>query len=218
MKRFLGALAVLLICAQSAFAGFGITSGSANATVIAAPADGSLSGVTTGTGVSAWLEGISTVSGLAVDHNGSDGTFGPGIPSSTLLTGEVRSYMIDFNPDKVGDFDPVTSKDATFTFSNKILGVIFTLTNLNASDSLGSPPTTYDSLDLDRGLELVGDVKDKFTISGNTLKINAVTVSSGEHIDQFRVITAVPEPATLCTWGLLGLGLAIAVRRKWLAK
>lgn len=126
--------------------------------------------------------------------------------------------MMGSNPIPVGtkiasigiQFDPLREHkmDAEISFNRKILGVVWTRSNLVASDYL-SPGTTFLS-PVHRGLEL-SDIASTI-VTANGL---AFVWTSGRPGDNIRVIlSAVPEPTT---WALLigGFGMVgFASRRR----
>ncbi len=120
----------------------------------------------------------------------------------------VNSYFVtsDRNADEPGFPD----LSGTMTFENDILGVIVLSTDLTTSDSdLGAAGTLYTTgviADQLRGLELRQGLLDSIEISPDrrTITINARSILAR---DQIRIVTAVPEPASL---GLIVLGGVIA--------
>jgi hypothetical protein len=216
MRVFLGVLAVLVLCAQPAFAAFGISSVAGAATEVSAPSSAVKNAYTSASEIRVWFEGASETGGsLITDHNGKDGTYvNPTVPGS--VSGLLRSYMVHFDPNGLADVHLVGS----ITFENPILGLFLTIPRLVASDVLRGG-TTYEG-GHNRGLELAepagSQYNDIFTISTDrkTLTVNLQTGTTS--FDEVRVVTAVPEMATIGSWGLLGLGFVVALRRKWIAK
>jgi hypothetical protein len=129
------------------------------------------------------------------------------IPSLTT----VNSYMLHH--------ESVDSKLSgvilSYSFPQPILGIIVTDTKLDATDALlGNGGTSYPTgLDF-RGLEipylLLADV---VFWSGNQVFL-LVKTDTALVLDQVRVITAVPEPATI--WLAIAAGpIALLARRRW---
>ncbi len=120
----------------------------------------------------------------------------------------VNSYFVhsDRNPDEPGFPD----LSGTITFANDILAVIVLAPDLTSSDSdLGAPGTLYATgaiADQLRGLELRQGLLDSIDISADrrTITINSRSILAR---DELRIITAVPEPASL---GLIAIGGVIA--------
>jgi hypothetical protein len=79
----------------------------------------------------------------------------------------------------------------SITTDAAIIGAITSQANLDASDSLGAPGTTYPAGDKDRGLDAFQS--DTVTISGDQLTATA-TVTERFHFDQIRVISQCPPP------------------------
>ena len=79
-------------------------------------------------------------------------------------------------------FDPGNGKDivGSITFPGDILGVVSSIGNLNASDSLGNPTATYLNPNL-RGLE----VDDFLSFSGDTLSVDFFADSPGDYVRVF---------------------------------
>lgn len=117
-----------------------------------------------------------------------------------------------FHVDPVGSStSPLYRYNGVYTFDTQILGLIVTAASLNSTDSsLGSGVTSYPVSDGLRGLEWNG--QDELTISsdGKTLSF-ALGAANG--IDHVRVLTAaVPEPASVAVWSLLGVLGLVTVR------
>ena len=126
----------------------------------------------------------------------------------------VSSHMIHHDP--VGMADPAFGNGGGFVFDRPIIGLIVDSVGLDFTDLLlGSGVTAYPTGDPQRGLEL-GDFLD--TSHGEDAiflsSIPQVIGGNIEQFDQLRVLTAVPEPATLAVF-CFGLGgLAFLMRRR----
>ena len=132
------------------------------------------------------------------DHGDVDGV----IPAGTM----VNSHYLSFDP-ATNPGSAIASGLMQITFDWPIIGVLTANAQLNASDLiLGANGTTY--LDGNVGLE-AGD--DMLTISADRKTLWITMNASSNNLDQIRVLTAVPEPATL---SLLGLGLLPILRRR----
>jgi hypothetical protein len=166
-----------------------------------------------------FLERITTLtSTLDVDAHGA-GTFdndktGKHMTSTSLNRGTiaagtaVESYMLFSNPAKGAH-----PYSGSVTFSTAILGVEVLTKSLNNTDGILGSTTTKYYTGTDRGLEL-GSPTDSFTLNltANTLTFDFKTSSV---IDEIRIITAVPEPATMAMCGTsLVVVTAVALRRR----
>lgn len=125
------------------------------------------------------------------------------IPTGTA----VRSYI--FHADSVGISSRVY--EGSVTFSEDILGIIVTSTRLGNTDTrFGAEGTIYPTGG-SRGLDLGANPGNEtllLSVSRNTVAFRLVV---GEALDEFRVLTAVPAPAT----GLLAAALPlIGFRRR----
>lgn len=200
-KRFVGGLLAiaLILSAAPAFAGFGITTSGA-ATEIAKPADARTGKLESNESIHVWLETPEPVTGaVRVDHDGSAANFPSDTPIADVVSGPYCSYLIHF--DSVGNSN--VSLSGAVTFARKIIGVIFTGSNLQASNHLGSP-TLFDGAN---GKVEIG--QDSISISGNTLSFSLRTTGGK---DEIRVLTAVPEPGTMGVFAVVGL-TTLGVRR-----
>ncbi|GEM_PF-880102 len=145
---------------------------------------------------------------LAVDWFASNGGNLANGGGGTIAAGtRLTSYFVHF--------DPVTGGKEVggdLTFSQKIIAVIFSSSNLDASDSvLGAAGTAYPGGVGARKYESF-DQDNSYLVNDFTLHINTKSWS----LDQARVITApVPVPAALWLFGsgILAL-LGISRRRK----
>jgi hypothetical protein len=99
----------------------------------------------------------------------------------------VSSQFLHFDP-AGGSF---VTLSGSITTDAAIIGAITSQANLDASDSLGAPGTTYPTGDATRDLEAVQG--DTVTISGDQLTATT-TVNDQFHFDQIRVITHCPPP------------------------
>jgi hypothetical protein len=102
----------------------------------------------------------------------------------------------------------------SFTFPQPILGVITSDALLDSSDpTLGNPTTSYPTGLANRGLELPFPVTpDAVFWSGNQVFFQVET-NTAAVLDQLRVLTSVPEPATLIL-ALLTASCASAYRKR----
>lgn len=183
--------------------------GDAN-TIILNPAPTSVApnSLTSNTKIYGWAEqqGFTLTQSLVVDANAA-GSYNGGqtYSTSTISAGTiVNSFLLHY--DKVSGNPTIT---ANFTFSSQILGLIFTVTNLDASDLL-RPLGQSMNVGGQRGLDDSGDI-----VISNDLR-TLTFIAGGTNIDQVRVITdiaSVPEPGTyaLIGTGIMTLGL---IRRK----
>ncbi len=124
--------------------------------------------------------------------------------SGTIGAGTyIGSYLVNYSPVGTG---PRSSGLQEISFSDEILGVIYTTSGLNATDGLlghdnvSYPTGTYNWRGLEGGADTV-------TFVDATVAQILNTVNNG--VDQMRVITAAPVPLPAAVWmfgaGLLGL-------------
>lgn len=126
----------------------------------------------------------------------------------------VQSHFFHFDPESDSS---VTSSTVTFTFSNEVLGVIWTNSKLDNTDpggsweDMGLNGVIYGPSTNRRGL--TGSDRNNFEfISPNQISVQ-LTAGGNDAYDQFRVITAVPLPAAAWLFGSAVLGF-MAIRRK----
>jgi hypothetical protein len=180
---WLGAFAVLAAVGASA-AVAAITSTSGAVVKIAPPASVVAGALQSDTQISAFDEQqcVTLTSDLQLDVTPGGG---PGvIPAGT----SVSSQFLHFDPATSDDF---VTLSGSITTDAAIIGAITSEANLDASDSLGAPGTTYPTGDVARDLEAVQG--DTVTISGDQLTATT-TVSDRFHFDQVRVISHCPPP------------------------
>ncbi len=135
----------------------------------------------------------------------------------TVASGQiVASDYFNFNPLGLS-IAQNTVVNGVATFSGRVIAVIRDRTGLAASSltsAFGLSGTTYNSPPL-VGLEapILGD---NVSFSGNQVNFNLVAISPG---DNFRVLTAVPEPSTwmMLLFGFGLAGYALRSRRKNIA-
>ncbi len=114
----------------------------------------------------------------------------------------IGSYLVNYSPVGTG---PRSAGLQEISFSDEILGVIYTTSGLNATDGmLGHSNVSYSTNTYGwRGLE----GNDTVNFTGMTVAQLLNTTNDG--IDQMRVITAAPVPLPAAVWmfgaGLLGL-------------
>ncbi|MEX2171556.1 MAG: hypothetical protein WD851_19715 [Pirellulales bacterium] len=147
---------------------------------------------------------------VTLDADGTPGRYGQlsdltgGILASGAL---VDVHLLHFDP--VGTpFTPVRVSGSV-TFHRPIIGMVFRLDTLNATDAYGAPGTIYPTAanpifrDFEFGAIGAG-VSDSAEISPNRLTLS-LNWGATEYIDQLRVFTAVPEPRTMALLGSLTL-------------
>jgi hypothetical protein len=203
--RSLIALAALSLSAPLASAS--ITSVTGNTTWLGSPPAACGFNQLAGQVAYAWDEKQGVNLFLNVDMINNPGTSTSPIPG-TVGGGPMDSHFIHFQgvPGVIG----VTG---TVSFSAPIAAVIFTNTNLDASDApAGAPATIYPTLYPFRGLSTLPP--SIFSISGNTLSFNFQTIVPSNFIDQVRVIThSMPAPGSAAMLGLAGASCARRRRR-----
>lgn len=157
-------------------------------------------------------EGESIITGAAVtlDQTAPGAYFG-NTPSAgaVIPAGElVRSYFLHF--DAVGTPAAIMSSAGSVTFENDILGIIYTVANLDGSDFLSTTGTLYPTgLDATRG----GEALDLYVISPDSRTLDfLLTTTTG--IDHIRVITRAPEPSTYALLGVFLVAAAFGKRRQ----
>ncbi|SRR5579884_2922905 len=204
MKKWSGSIAFLfaITCVHSALGSIISTSG--QVVSISPPASVAKNALQSNTTDVVFQEqnGLALASPLAVNAT-KPGTYTsvasltPGVIAAGTV---IQDYFLHS--------DPIDNSGLNFigsiTFDSNILGVIALSGDLSSTDStLGHAGTAYPTGDAGRGYELTGSTQDQFTISPDmrTLSFNVHTYTD---LDQLRVITSVPEPASV---GLLGAAL-----------
>lgn len=118
-------------------------------------------------------------------------------PSTIAAGTTIDSVMLHF--DKVGSNSTVVGATGSITFAEPILGLLVLSDSENATNSiLGLPGVTY-STGGDHGLGLNpggGGNSDSVTLSDD-LRTVTVDLNTNYYADDLRIVTAVPEPATL---------------------
>jgi hypothetical protein len=221
MKKvfFASAVALSLLCASPAFAGFatsvsGVGSGSAN--LISAPP--TATGVVS-TAYEVWNETSGVISTpVTLENNGAVGSYtgvSPGT-STTLTTGTpYGSTMVQLNP---GIDSTVHSGEAIINFSSKIIGIALSgATSPTSLGSLGNSDTPYGGSTVyptaynpnnNRGI--LGKNNQSFTITNGGTELIVQLTANFDGLRELRVFTSggsasgVPEPASLAIWSLVG--------------
>lgn len=147
-------------------------------------------------------QNVTLQQGLTVDISqpGESDATNPNLSTATIPAGTVvDSYLVHFDP--VGQPTSRVSLSGSLTFDEPILGVIALGDSLDDSDAaVGLPSVTTYSSGPGRGLEFVQeDDNDSLTLGAYQSGLQTVTcgLRSTTSVDEFRVITAVPEPAVL---------------------
>jgi hypothetical protein len=142
--------------------------------------------------------------------------FGPGPqfpagPLALLPAGlPVQTYLVHFDP--VGGLFASVTGAVTFEVGETIVGIAMHTPYLDATDPfpIGVPGTIYPTGDLDRGFETLPGIDTGFI----AFDLNSVTFDMFAElgIDQARIFTTIPEPASAAA--LLLFAAAPIVRRK----
>jgi hypothetical protein len=219
MRKFLLGLSAIgvLLFATPAFAGFAISASGnvpAGTGLVSPPANA----VTfTSPQYEIWNEQQGTLTApVSVDNDGTPGSYSglsPGTPTTLGAGTPFGTTYVQLNP---GVDAEVHSGVATILFSSKIIGLALSGTNLQATNSLGAPGTTYYSGPTNNdnnGGSVVGKTNQFFSITDGGLELQ---VALGANFDGFRDIrvftagnsTLVPEPASLIVWSVLGTVLS----------
>jgi hypothetical protein len=209
--------ATLLLFAGTlpADAGF-VASVTGEAQVISPPAS-SVPGALVSHDLQVWDESSGKLSAnLTLDLGGQPGRY-DGLTNYTTLNTTLskgtayNSVMVQLDPTSPYSTTPVT---ASITFTSKIIGIALFGTSLNASDIYGNPTTVYPNglpnLFLQtRGIDFTH--ADRLSISSNGETLSLQLPANFGIYDQIRVFTAgaVPEPASLFVWSVIGLVLVV---------
>lgn len=172
------------------------------ATQIVAPFS-AMPGALTASNAWAWNEATNiSLGSMPVDLSiNPSNSFGP---TPGFISGLVDSHFIHY------DGTPGTLTFGTVTFSQPILAVQYTDTNLDLTDGLATLGTIYPTTLPGRGFfNWTG--ADFIDINGNVLTFHMVGAGAPD-LEQVRVFTrAVPAPGSVA---LLGLGGLLAARRR----
>ena len=233
-----------LVCADTVVPGlFGVTGSVTPTKASEVPLDLTTYYSGSPSAVRIWLESVTTAPNLAssggipvnlltADPQFVVGThYGPKSPNTpfaavegVILTGtELRSYMVHW-AQPTGAGNNVIS--GTLTFDFPIIGVVAMNTIrppsssyrwLDGTDSLGLPGRTYPQTgDVRRAIDSTQD-EDYITISDDRKTLFWQLRLVGNSYDEFRIITATPEPAAVVLFGTVAvalLGAVIASRRR----
>jgi hypothetical protein len=217
MRKLLVGFSALgvLFCAAPAFAGFAV-SASGNVpggTGLVTPPANAVAD--TSLNYHIWNEQQGTLSSpVAVDNIGTPGSYSgitPGTPGVLATGTPFGTTYVQLNPGVNG---AVNSGTATILFSTKIIGLALSAVNLENSNSLGAPGTTYPTVGTDGGASnnfgsVVGKTNQFFSILDGGLELQVKLTAQFDGFKDIRVFTAgnssvVPEPASLIVWSLLG--------------
>lgn len=135
----------------------------------------------------------------------------PDNPGSIPARTTVNSYLL--HHESVAN--QLSTVIVAGTFPQPILGVIIGDAKLDNSDPiLGNPNTQYPTGLAYRGLELPYEaLADVVFWSGNQVFIS-VKSTTADVLDQVRIITAVPEPSTICLTVVAAPALLLAWRKR----
>ena len=187
---------VIALMSMVAAASASITGTSGQITQIAPPASVAIDALESDTTMYAFDEqqGVTLASPLAVNittpgtyDDSSDLTPGT-IPAGTV----VNSHFV--NADHIGTQAPGVVLDGTVTTDTDILGIIVMQHELNHSDNLGAPGTTYPTGDFGRGFNL--DDQNDFIIEQIDKRTVEIHSQVRVHADQVRIITDGTPPRT----------------------
>jgi hypothetical protein len=121
----------------------------------------------------------------------------------------VFVYLL--HSDTINDADISFTGSVTFPF--EIIGVIVRGRRLRLSDDdLGVPGVQYSQSDNYRGLELDTQDEERFEISSD-MRTLTFWFRTTNVLDEMRIITVVPEPASVIALGA-GLAAVMAKRRR----
>lgn len=148
---------------------------------------------------------------LSVDITSPGSYVGKGAlsPGTIPLGTAVDSYFFHMDPPGTNNTQILLG---SVTFSTDILGIIVVAGNLDGSDLVVPyPGTLYPTGNavIDRGsLDSSAD-QDSMELLSDLRTINVRLYVGSENVEQFRVITAIPEPTTgfLVAFGLIGLAI-----------
>jgi hypothetical protein len=160
--------------------------------------------------------GLMLPSAVSLDSDGTPKTYalasdrtGGILPAGAL----VDLHILHFDP--VGMPSSPVRLSGSVTFDRPIIGLIYTLGLLNATDALGAPGTTYPTASQYRQFEFGrgGGVSDLASISSDRLTL-LVDWGGTTYYDQLRVFTSVPEPTALAILSPLAIAAAIRHTRR----
>jgi hypothetical protein len=215
-----GAVALTLLCATPAFAGFATSvsysgpTGSGQGAFLVAPPPSALGDVNTAYQV--WNESSGKIGpSVTLENNGAVGSYSglsPGTPT-TLATGTpYGSTFVQLNPGVNGTFH---AGEAIIQFSSKIIGIALSGLShggtLDQTDVYGAPgtvyPTGYNNPNNSRGI--LGKTNQFFTITNGGTELEVNLTANFDGFKELRVFTSgsatgVPEPASIAIWSLAG--------------
>jgi len=150
-----------------------------------------------------WNEQTNVTTSLLIDMVNNPGSSLTPVPGT--ISTSFDSHFLHFD-----GISGITNGQGSITFTQPIIGVMFSATSLDNTDvSLGSLTTIYPTSYPFRGLNTV--VPSWVTISGNTLTFDLTTLAPIIELAQARIFTAVPTPGSLA---LLAVGGTLIARRR----
>ncbi len=185
-----------------------IVSYSSTVDIIAPPSSVTVSALESDNLVRVFREQVLDVPGGSVNVDMTlSGTVSQGsdlTPGSVALDGGVASYFIHYDTVSGTPTSAVTTT-GSITFNTPVLGLMLLNNTLDANDTVfGLPTTMYPTGVVPRGIEGVGingataarGVDDIITLSADRRTVS-FSFGTGASVDQMRVLTAVPLPASL---------------------
>lgn len=141
-----------------------------------------------------------------------------GLSEGTIEAGQfIDNYLLHVDSISGDSDDPADIVEylGSITFDQDIIGIIVRVSNMDESNlTLGLPGTTY-AHGVNRSLELVPDgvgvvAPDAIMLSADRRTIS-MDIRNGNSIDEFRIVTAVPEFNSVSLVAVVGILAAVSV-------